>query len=240
MSETPRGAARDTFSAFRRVWDVAITQIKDLRVTESFLDEAKAHAETIVSVATERLREVLEEEMIQHARSAEPSFSKQDVPPEEIGELIARTPVWQSFQGMRADLQHLFEQVFIKAYSGEIPMDLRTVVKELRKIAEDAESRLAGIARTEMASTVNVGREIAYKHRDPENAFRYHWVGPADGRTTEICRTIKARQPTEGLPLEDLKRLVKTVATELTQPPFQPRDWLPHFQCRHTVQRIVA
>lgn len=238
--ERTKPASRDVYKNLASIWDGAIDRISWMDRRPPHAAEIRAKAEGIVADATVQLKQVIADEMLYHAGKAVVEFQKQEIPDGEMGEILANSPVWKAFDGMRADVTDQFQRVFMDAYMGKIPMTVDSLVGGLRKVADDATWRLERIARTEMSAVVNTGREIAYRKRDPAGEYRYLWVGPQDGRTTEICKTIKARQPAVGLPIEELKALVREVSREFNPPTFQSRPWLPHVNCRHEVIRHIV
>ncbi|MCJ2530815.1 MAG: methyltransferase domain-containing protein [Candidatus Thermoplasmatota archaeon] len=224
------------------LWDDAVSQIESLPVSRpdaADAPEVKAVAQEIVSNVSERLAEALQGEMVSQARNAEPTLTKQELPAGEVAELVAASPVWKSFEGLRLEVAKDIEQVILDAYTGKIPMDIEEIVKALRKVAQGADSRLDTIARTEMAAVHNTGRELAYRKRDPEEEYRHGWIGPDDLRTSDICKEIKARVPRGGLRLSELKALVKEVSMKFMGPRWRTRDWVGHPNERHMVLRIV-
>ena len=114
---------------------------------------------------------------------------------------------------------------------------INSVVKKLEEaLPEDVHGNLRNIARSETQSIKNVSRVLEYEDRDPEGEFKYEWIGPAQpGRTTEVCTAIKKR--TKGG--VSLKELNKIINEESRKGGFEPRPYLPHYQCRHTPRRVV-
>lgn len=92
------------------------------------------------------------------------------------------------------------------------------------------------IAKTERNSLNNGVREFNFKQQDPENEFKYRWIGPQDNRTTEVSKEIKLKSA-KGLPLNELKQLVRKTAQKFG---FRPeRDWQTHPNGRHFFSRLV-
>ncbi len=248
MAEPYRKDIRDTGNEaarrMGRVWEEALSIISSLpesRPRDQDAPEVKALTQDIVAEASDRLRDVLQAEMEFHALEADPDLKKQDIPLDELGELIASSPVWRSFEGLKAEVAAKIEKVILDAYTGEIPFDMETIVDRLRDAVAESDTRLERIARTEMTSVVNGGREIAYRKRDPEEEFRHRWVGPDDKRTSDICKEITKPVKRLGgaLPLSELKALVKEVSTQFMGPRWIQRPWTPHPNCRHMVLRRV-
>ncbi len=106
-----------------------------------------------------------------------------------------------------------------------------------KKFPDLADYEAERIARSETQLIANTARELEMRTKHPDD--NYIWIGPNDARTTDICKTIKERQPPEGLPIDSLKNLINTVVFEKTGQ--MPRSWVnPHIQCRHTFRRVMT
>ena len=105
----------------------------------------------------------------------------------------------------------------------------KTAERELGKEVLTA-SQLERIVRTEHTAIRNKMREVLYDSVDPTDKLKYKWIGPTDHRTTSICETIK-RKTKSGVSLKELKRIVNE---ESQKGGFEPRDFTPHINCRHT------
>jgi len=86
----------------------------------------------------------------------------------------------------------------------------------------------------------NWAREEYHKRTDPHGTNKYKFAVFMDHRTSRQCKEIYRRQNLpEGLPLEELKALIKEVAYYF-EPNYIWRDWNPHFYCRSTVVRVFT
>jgi hypothetical protein len=112
------------------------------------------------------------------------------------------------------------------------------------------------VARTETTSILNSSREIAYEEQGKDDQ-RFYWTGALDSRTTETCKYLQngfdadltnpgdfsglrrpeGTDPFEGgtpMQLEELKEHVKEVARADSEISTQPRELVPHINCRST------
>lgn len=150
---------------------------------------------------------------------------------------IMIAPLMGRFQKLAPqEAEHLYDEI-IKVMINSERWSLTEISSVLKKkFPELTDYEAERIARTETTMIANKARELQYTEKHPES--KYIWIGPDDHRTTEICKTIKERQPNEGLSLDDLKKLIRDVAFEKGET--QPRDWLPHIGCRHTFRRVMT
>lgn len=97
----------------------------------------------------------------------------------------------------------------------------------------------------EMQAGINSARESKYRTRDPEKKFKYHWGIRTDQRTTpqclEIARRVNKRMAETGevgVELDWLKAIINQVAVEI-DPKWSIREWVPHYNCRSVLKRVV-
>jgi len=103
--------------------------------------------------------------------------------------------------------------------------------------ADDARN----IVRSEVAAVLNKAREVAYRARPDE--VMVDWSGPSDSHTTVICETVKERINAEGgsVPIEELKEILRDVSSEYREKggtPERVEEYIPHYQCRHTLVQV--
>lgn len=127
------------------------------------------------------------------------------------------------------------------AYGRIGKFDLAKTIEMMKRTLQTEVYRLERIARTETTGITAKGREIAMVERDEQNVFRYDWFGPVDHRTSDICKEIGKRVTAEGqgqgVPLPELKDIMKSVTDELN-PKWGYRDWVPHANCRRVLRRV--
>jgi len=96
-------------------------------------------------------------------------------------------------------------------------------------------NRVETIVRTESNNIMNLAREKAYSEIDPEQKRKYIMRGPTDSRNAESSRVIK-REQGRGLPMKDLKKLVKRVAMKYHPTTYDPsRPFSYHINQRHSL-----
>lgn len=123
---------------------------------------------------------------------------------------------------------------------------------DTQKLAEDLREKFGvdrnqadRIVRTEYTAVTNKARELSYVERMEETGgeYRFKWVGPADARTSEICKDIKSIVAREGkgkgVTLKRMKQIVHDVSMKKNGPNWNYRDFVAHIGCRHSIQRQV-
>jgi hypothetical protein len=122
----------------------------------------------------------------------------------------------------------------------EPKISLRKITKDLAGLGID-KAQAEMIARTEMMAIMNKAKEIDWKQQDPDEKYKFKWVGPDDPRTTEVSKRIKSRTK-NGVSLDDLKKIVREEAIRFateTKSGFNPtRDFQSHIGQRHTYERV--
>lgn len=153
-----------------------------------------------------------------------------------------------NFRGYTDDTtKNLRDYVVNTLYPGN-RKTLDEMINEMSMIVADTRWKLERIARSESQKIVLAGRErgaVRNQEKDQIKHF-YRWAVRFDERTSEHCpeiaKRVKAqekRDGTDGIPLEDLKLIVRQVQTELNGSSWIPNDWLPHPNCRSTLIRVV-
>lgn len=114
---------------------------------------------------------------------------------------------------------------------------ITVLTKRIKKIIGSGATEIQAerIARTEIQALQNKSREWSYKKADPKNKFKFRWSNPLDHRTTEICERLVA-QTKHGVSMDRLKALIEKEAKDAG---FEPREWVPHINCRSKYFRIV-
>jgi len=132
----------------------------------------------------------------------------------------------------------VLKELVVAHYAGDIPEGKK---KKFR--AELA--KFTAVINTESQQAINTGRELEYHARDPLNRYRYTWGIRRDHRTTPQCLEIAQRVEEEkqlnrekGVRLDRLKSIVREVALKY-DPDYPYRDWVPHYNCRSSLRRVV-
>jgi hypothetical protein len=138
------------------------------------------------------------------------------------------------------------ERAEIIAYGRIGKFSIAKVITMMKRTINAETYRLERIARSETTAITAKGREITFQQRDPEGLHKYRWFGPRDKRNSEECPEIKRRVAKEGknrgVSLERLKEIQEEVvdeANKMRKTDWNYRDWLPHANCRHVIQRVV-
>lgn len=124
---------------------------------------------------------------------------------------------------------------------GPVGWSIRSVANAIYgSFGEVSKDQAENIARTEIAAVLNTARMLALSNSDHEVEFT--WVGPDDHATTDLCQEVKAELDRRGghLSLDELKDLLRRKAHKFADTygtPGRVEQLLPHFRCRHTLQR---
>jgi hypothetical protein len=166
----------------------------------------------------------------------------------ELNEIIKEgyeAPTTPRFLATRRDVRaahpdYTVEEANELTYRRIGKMSLPKIIEKMKRSIRTNTYRLERIARTETTGVTAKGREEALKQRDTETKYLYEWFGPMDHRTSDICKEIESRVDKagggKGVPLQDLKDIMKSVTGEI-QPKWGYREWVPHANCRRVLRR---
>ena len=141
-----------------------------------------------------------------------------------------------AFKGVSKSASDQIKKYLIEKTDQKI--SVATIAKTIMDIGKVSRNDADRIVRTEFTSDLrNKSREFAYKQRDPNDTYKYVWKGPTDNRTTTICKNIDRRAGRSGVPLKELKSIIKAEADPQTYQAKRP--WSPHINCRHRLVRAV-
>lgn len=152
----------------------------------------------------------------------------------ELANFIEESLYEGKFDGLSKSLSDLIKEYIVRAMIKGYP--IQRIITYIDRKGKDKINRARAeiIARTETQALQNKIREWSYKKIDPEGKFKYKWIGPDDNRTTEVCKRIKERTRA-GVTLEQLKKIIHEEAKNAG---FEPREFTPHINCRHTFVRV--
>ncbi len=161
-------------------------------------------------------------------------ITKKETGLKEMSEFITDSVYNRKFDGVSVAVSNRIKDYLVRAlnkgYSVETIRD--HIVREGR--GELTLMHAETIARTEIQALHNSVREWSYKKIDPEDEYKYKWIGPNDDRQTVVCKNIKART-INGVSLNELRKVVKE---ESIKGGFDgSREWTPHYSCRHSFVR---
>jgi hypothetical protein len=93
------------------------------------------------------------------------------------------------------------------------------------------------ITRTENSVLKNSVKEFNFKKAVGFDKMKFKWLGPRDSRTSAVSKEI-VKKSAKGLPLDDLKKLVRKTSENFG---FKPdRDFYSHPNQRHTFSKVVT
>ncbi len=206
-------------------------QIKKViaKLTEKFKEKAKNVTKKELERAYKKTIEEVEKEI-----NMDLGFGDLD---KNAVELLANSKVLtEAYDGMSKALSEKLNSIIAEAYrTGEL--DINKIVSRMKQAASEEEYKLRRIARTETTKVSNLARYNSYVKADPEGKALYKWIGPDDSRTTPICKEIKEKTK-HGVTLQELKRIIYETAKKYN-PDFEPGEFLPHINCRHTFVRVM-
>lgn len=119
---------------------------------------------------------------------------------------------------------------------------VNSIVRRLTSEFEGLDvERARNITRSEVAAVLNKAREVAYRARPDE--VQVKWVGPDDEDTTVICEHVKSRIAEVGgaVTVFKLREILDETAREHRGSggtPERAKEYVPHYQCRHTMVEI--
>ena len=143
------------------------------------------------------------------------------------------------FQGISIANSNKIKDYVIRAINAGYGPD--RITKYIKRVAKVDTVQAERIMRTETQAMQNTSREWAYKKLDPDGEWKYKWIGPSDNRTTKTCQHIGQRTK-EGVSMDELRKVIEEESAKAKDrgelpPDYEPREWTPHFQCRHTFVR---
>ena len=133
----------------------------------------------------------------------------------------------KSYQGLSKQLSNKVNSILLSGISSDDKIiDIKKKIEKLGIDSQQAEL----ITRSEHQILQNAGREFNFLEADTKGTNLYKWAGPNDKRTADVSKEIK-KKSAKGLPLEELKTLVRKTAEKFG---FKPtRDWQSHPNSRH-------
>ncbi len=143
-----------------------------------------------------------------------------------------------SFDGINKSVSEQIKDFILKATLKGYPQE-RVLNYIQNKGATLGQAK--NIFRTESHALRTKVREWSYDKLDPEDEFKYKWLGPDDNRRTPICEAITKRTR-NGMSMAQLKQVINEEVDKAKRrgelpTGYDAREFTPHFQCRHTFIR---
>ena len=155
-----------------------------------------------------------------------------------IENFLGSNILWKSYDLLSQETTIKINKILAEEYSKgtSIPNIRRKISNEITDLTK---YRLDSIIRTEANNIGNISRETSYRQLDPENTRLYKMKGPIDNRTAESTLEVYQRQG-NGLPLEELRSLVKEVAMKYNPKTYlEDRPWQIHINGRAQLSIIL-
>lgn len=154
-------------------------------------------------------------------------------------EALGYTELTRDYSTLSPDKSQLVNKILKTGFlKGQANYNKRDIIKQIMSKTGLEKYEAERIFRTEEQNLVNKAREIYYDKQDVEGEYKYKWVGPADNRTTDICKNITLRSR-RGVPLKKLKEIIKEESSKAGGKMLPGNDYTPHVNCRHKFVRLV-
>lgn len=195
---------------------------KEKSISKKSIGEFDKEISAIFSALGLNLKSIVQVNAARIFLSAKKGIWAEETPNDSnaIEQLLTANGVLDAVKQFTKEEQEGFVKVMQNSF--EEGLDLRSMVKEMRKYADVETYRLERIARTETNRFANQGRFAGYDELERERGekYLYDWIGPDDERTSEICSEIKSGN---SYSLDEIMKI--TDGGE------------PHPNCRHNVVR---
>lgn len=150
----------------------------------------------------------------------------------ELLEIIKEALFNKKFKGITKAVSDKIKKTILESITFDWTVD--KTIEEVKKAGLEL-SQAEAIVRTEQQAVQTKIREFNFKNMPESENFKYKWIGPADHRTTKICKEI-SEATKKGVSLDKLKDTIQKVGKKHKS---DPREFTPHPQCRHTFVRMV-
>jgi len=206
-------------------------------------EQQQAAIDEVVDYAVVEMASGAEQEM---AKALLSGIELSGADPNEMGinidavrALTGASPVWGSFADMSDEMSRDIGEVVQQAFLKPQGADIRKITREMAVKVGGSRHQLRRIARTESNRITNLGREMGYQHRDPENEFVYKWVGGMDDRTCDAHKQLILETARNPQPMEVLKARVQELGKDQMGPGWEIQDWVIHPNQRGSILRVV-
>jgi len=147
--------------------------------------------------------------------------------------------LYKSYADLDSVIIKRLNSILSSSFEGQVFSPSEAKKRILEEIPELTKNRASTILRTEYSNIRNLASERTYKDLDPEGQNRYIMLGPMDNRTAESTKELHRLQG-RGLPLEELKDLVREVAMKYHPETYTPdRPWILHINTRRVLHRVM-
>ncbi len=146
--------------------------------------------------------------------------------------------LWSNFKDLPKGIDKKVQKILIDHFKNKIETPMPELLSKLTALGLEKD-QAETILRTEEAVVTNKARELSFLEREKRDGeeYKYKWTGPADKRTSKICREIKAKVGS-GVGMERLKKIInETVKANAGKNP--PGDFRTHPNCRHAINRVL-
>lgn len=217
-------------------------RIQSLEKVEELLSEVRSDLTERLKAATNSFfNRVYNEEVEQVERQLGVNITFDSIDEEAVRYLKSQPVLQQSFNDLSKNVADKIQQVLLSAYSEQRGIDLNRISKEIEEVAGVAESRAELIARTETSKVSAAARKNSYAKEEEARGvkFKYRWIGPTDGRTTDLSKRIK-RRTSGGVTYDEMINIIQEESRkDFPEWTVDPNAPVSHYQSRHTFVRVV-
>lgn len=155
---------------------------------------------------------------------------------------------WDEFISLDMQSASTAEEIVAEKLTQPQGWSIRSIAEELQRVLYATDDESVQVASDMTHVVLNTSKEAAFEEAEgPGEEFQYDWVGPTDHRTTPTCRECKQEIQDRGgsVTMPTLRSILRQKAQEYEGDragggtPDRVDQWLPHYNCRHTLVRRV-
>ena len=190
--------------------------------------------------------------------SKSPGMWNQSNPSDEAKEWIEAAIEHGAIYGRYKGLPQLspinLERIFRRRIKKDQGFRIEDIVDDIQDLFPSAdEDKALNIARTETGAILDTAKDLAHdaemaeieeeadnQEEVEQKEPKFVWVGPNDESTTKICSEVgRITQEKNGVTLDRLKDLLRREAEKSKSgTPSRADEFVPHYQCRRTMERV--
>ena len=171
-----------------------------------------------------------------------PSWASNDDVDEETAQWVSsiielEDPMWDEYENVPMAAGLTVKQEIKESLTQPQGWSLESIANRLGDDFPHMEEHQRNrIARQEVAGVLNRSKIASLLARPDDPLVR--WVGPDDGDTTELCKSL-VEESSDGVPISEMLSLLKDHAKQHDGgTPERAEQGLPHWLCRHTVELV--
>ncbi len=246
---TPTGRILNSAFATKYNWDKMPTSlIEELKKHFANInkDNILSESKNIAKIFTERFKNYVNNSIrLTYIKSKNTILKKEgkemdyDISDESlINNYTQNKQLWEAYTNLDDTMVRKVNSILSSSFENQTFNPNEAKKRILKEVPKLTENRVNSIIRTEYANIRNLATEKTYKDIDPENKNRYIMLGPMDNRTADSTKEVHYRQG-QGMPLEELKTLIKEVSTKYHPDTYtEQRPFLIHINSRRILHKV--